>query len=159
MSVFNETPEPSNDVERLIVDLFRLEHTVYTITSGDNLSIAELMGHNTPYFGNGWWKVETSGFHIHAQVAAVRQVRFVREPSDHYAGQESLSIWLIGPNGESLLRCYFTNLYGDSNGDDKQPVAARFGKWDDLRSEYGGGQDDVAVLDGTIAAPAAAGRA
>jgi putative heme iron utilization protein len=151
MSTFRETAEPSNDLERLIVELFQLEHTIFTVTSGNNLSIAELMGHNTPYFGHGWWKVETAGFHIHAQVNAVKRIRFVREPSDHFAGQESLSICLVGPNGESLLRCYFTGLYEDG-----RPVAERFATWERLHATFGGGRSEVPVEAGVIGAPATA---
>jgi putative heme iron utilization protein len=155
MSTRLETPEPGNDLERLIVELFGLEHTIFTVTSGDNLAIAELMGRGSPYFGHGWWKVETSGFHIHAQVGAVKRVRFLRQPSDHVPGQESLSIWLVGPNGESLLRCYLTQLYRNET----EPIAERFAVWEDLRARYGAGRDEVAVSDGAMAAPAAAGAA
>jgi putative heme iron utilization protein len=153
MSTHGETPEPSNDLERLIVELFALEHTVFTVTAGDNLAIAELMGRTTPSFGHGWWKVETEAFHIHARVGAVKEVRFRRQPSDHFAGQESLSIWLVGPHGESLLRCYFTDLYRHQT----EPIAERFAAWEDLRARYGGGRDEVAVSDGVIAGATTAG--
>lgn len=142
---FSETAKPGNDVERLIVDMFALPNTVFTITSGDGLSIAELMGQNQPYFGYGWYKVETKGFHIHAKVDAVKTIRFVRAPSDHYAGQESLAVFLKGPAGESLLHCYFTNLYGGG-----QPVRARFDEWATLKQKYGRGKDEVAVDKGNV---------
>jgi putative heme iron utilization protein len=83
----------------------------------------------------------------------VKRVRFVRQPSDHVAGQESLSICFVGPSGESLLRCYLTRLYRNQT----EPIAERFAAWEDLRARYGGGGDEVAVADGAIAAAAPVG--
>jgi hypothetical protein len=142
MSEPQKTSEAPSAIERLIRDLFDTEDVVFTITSGDNFSIAELMGKETPVFQGGWWSVETPEWHIHAQVSAIQRIRFVREPGG--GGEESLSIHFGGPHGEALLGCYFTRLY-----DQGQPVAARFGRWEELRAKYGG-QDEVPVENGAI---------
>jgi hypothetical protein len=80
-------------------------------------------------------------------------VRFVREPSDHFAGQESLSVRLEDAGGASLLRAYFTGLY-DVRG---RPIAERFARWEALRARHGG-QDAAAVTDGAIAGAAPPNR-
>lgn len=123
-----------------------------TVTVGKNLAVAELMGRSTPYFGRGWWKVETPSFHIHAQLGAIRKVRFERRVSSHNRERESLCLWLIGPSHEALLRCYFTRLYEP----DGTPNAAQFALWDELQARYAGGGDEVEVEDGKILSGAAA---
>ncbi|MBI3911109.1 MAG: hypothetical protein HY320_09275 [Armatimonadetes bacterium] len=148
MSATQGTSGPSSDIERLIEDMFDSEDVVFTIAAGDNLSVAELMGKSTPFFRGGTWTVETAHWHIHARLDAIKRVRFVREPSSHAAGQESLSICFIGSHGESPLRCYFTELYDDQN----RPVVAQFDRWEELRQKYGR-QDEVLVENGAIVTP------
>ena len=150
MSQDEETAEPRTDVERLIVDVFDTEDVVCTIASADRRFVAELMGRSRPSFRGDYWSVETPGWHIHARLSAIRRVRFVREPSDHFPGQESLSIRLEGASGESLLRAYFTRLYDDQN----RPIAWRFDRWEALRSTYGG-HDEAAVEHGALVGAAA----
>lgn len=138
MSTSQSAAAPASDIEMLIKAIFDSEAVVCTIAAGDNLSIAELMGKNAPSFQGGWWSVETDAWHIHAQLSAIRKVRFVREPNPHGAGEVTLSIQFLGPSGESLLCSYFTQLYDDQ----KQPIAARFGRWEELRRSFGD-QDEV----------------
>ncbi|MBI3979358.1 MAG: hypothetical protein HY331_14340 [Chloroflexi bacterium] len=143
-----ERTEPRTLVERLITEVFAADGIVCTVTAGNNLSIAELMGRSAPRFGGGWWTVETAGWHIHAQLDAIRSIAFVREPSDHVPGQESLSIRLVGPNGESLLRAYFVNLYDKQTG---QPNPAQFQRWEAMRERFTGGRCAVAIERGEAA--------
>jgi putative heme iron utilization protein len=143
MAPSHRASEPAGSIEELIKGIFDSQDVVFTITSGDNLSIAELMGQDAPVFQGGWWSVETPGWHIHAQLSAIRRVRFVREPSD---GEESMSIHFVGPNSEALLGCYFTHLYDQQ----KRSIAARYARWEALRQQCGG-QDEVEVENGAIA--------
>ena len=140
MSERSETPEPSTDIERLIVDIFTMADVVCTIATADRRFVAELMGRTTPYFHGDRWKVETAGWHLHARLSAIQRVRFVRAPSDHFAGQDALSIRLEDDHGGVLLTAYFIKLYDPEN----RPLAGRFACWEELRARYGG-RDDVMV--------------
>ena len=135
---------PRRWVERLIADLFAQEDMVYTVVAGESLSFAELMGRSTPEFAGDWWTVETPSWHIHARIGAIGMVRFVREPSNHSPGEESLSVALRGTQGERLLVAYFVNLYDRVT---KQPREAAFGRWEALKARYGG-QAEYTLVDG-----------
>ena len=128
-------PAPRRWVERLIADLFEQEDIVYTVVAGAGLSFAELTGRSTPTFAGDWWTVETASWHIHARIGAITTVRFVREPSSHTPGEESLSVALRGAQGERLLEAYFVNLYDRVT---KQPREAAFGRWEAIKACYGG---------------------
>lgn len=131
-------------MERLIADLCAQEDMVYTIVAGEGLAYAELMGRGTPTFAGDWWTVETPGWHIHARIGAIAMVRFVREPSSHSPGEESLSVALCGAEGERLLQAYFVNLYDRVT---KRPCEAAFGEWEALKARYGG-QAEYTLVDG-----------
>ena len=133
-------PAPRRWVERLIADLFAQEDIVYT-----GVAFAELMGRSTPTFAGDWWTVETPSWHIHARTGAITTVRFVREPSSHGPGEESLSVALRGAQGERLLDAYFVNLYYDRVT--KQPREDAFKRWEALKARYGG-QAEYTLVDG-----------
>ena len=135
---------PRRWVERLIADLFVQEDMVYTVVAGEGLAYAELMGRTTPTFAGDWWTVETPQWHIHARIEAIATVRFVREPSSHSPGEESLSVALCGAGGERLLQAYFVNLYDRVT---KRPREAAFRRWEALKARYGG-QAAYTLVDG-----------
>ncbi len=137
-------PAPRRWVERLIADLFAQEDIVYTVVAGEGVAFAELMGRSTPTFAGDWWTVETPSWHIHARTGAITTVRFVREPSSHGPGEESLSVALRGAQGERLLDAYFVNLYDRVT---KQPREDAFKRWEALKARYGG-QAEYTLVDG-----------
>ena len=137
-------PAPRRWVEWLIADLFAQDDMVYTVVAGAGLSFAELTGRSTPTFAGDWWTVETPSWHIHARTGAITTVRFVREPSSHTPGEESLSVALRGAQGERLLEAYFVNLYDRVT---KQPCEAAFGCWEALKARYGG-RAEYTLVDG-----------
>jgi hypothetical protein len=151
MSESQETTQPSSDIERLIQDLFASDEVEFSVVSGDHLFIAFLPGGALRFRAHGSLsQVKAAGWQLFSELGgAIRRARFIREPDHHDPEQESLSVHLIGANGMSALRFSFTHLYDDK----KQPIAARFGRWAELRAKYGG-QDEVEVeKDGRLATP------
>jgi hypothetical protein len=88
-----------------------------------------------------------------AQFAAVKRVRFVREPDAHAPEHETLSVRFVGASNAATLRASFTPLYDEQN----QPIARQFARWEELRAKYGG-RDEVRVENATILACAEAVR-
>ncbi len=91
------------------------------------------------------WIASTSGWRLYAWPENTVKVRFVRAPDPHAPDRETVSIHLVGPNGEAM-RGHFAPLYDDRG----QPLAAPFARWGELRTKYGG-QDEVKVEHGMLA--------
>jgi hypothetical protein len=142
-----ETTRPHNDIERLLQDVAASPSVQLRVDSGDGLFIVWLSGENAPRCGchaDTWWTAGTDHWHVMAQFSAVKRVRFVREPDAHAPEHETLSIRLVGANGSSL-RASFAPLYDDRD----QPIAAQFGRWEELRAKYGG-RDEARVEEGML---------
>jgi len=88
-----------------------------------------------------------------AQFAAVRRVRFVREPDGHAPGHETLSVRFVGASNTATLRANFTPLYDEQN----RPITTQFARWEELRAKYGG-RDEVPVENATMLPSAEAER-
>jgi hypothetical protein len=149
MSAAVETPEPRNDIERLLRDMVASDSMVMGVVSPGRFFSVDLQGlsRETPRCDchADIWIARTSGWHLYAWTDNTERVRFVRAPDPHAPERETLGIHLVGPSGEAL-RGHFTPLY-DEQG---RPLPAPFARWEELRMRYGG-QDEVEVENGMLA--------
>src|SRR5438309_10737867 len=117
--------EPRNDIERLLQEMLVSRNVELSVASGDGFFWATLAGTamETPRCDchQELWITQTSGWTLYARLGDTRQVRFVREPDGHAPQRETLSIRLVGPNGQALLKGSFKPLY-DEQG---RPIAAQ----------------------------------
>jgi hypothetical protein len=156
MSDIPETTEPRNDIERLLQEIAASDHVQFRVDAGDGLFIVWLTGKNAPQCGchaDTWWTAGTESWHLMAQFAAVKRVRFVREPDAHAPEHESLSVRFVGASNAATLRASFTPLYDEQN----RPIARQFARWEELRAKYGG-QDEVRVENAMVLSSAEAER-
>jgi hypothetical protein len=122
-----ESPEPRNDIERLLQDMVASDHMKFSVVSSGHFFSVRLGGlaketlHCSCH--EDVWIARTSGLTIYAWPGNTERVRFVRAPDPHAPNRETLGIHLGGPNGETL-RGPFTALY-DAQG---QPLAAPFAR-------------------------------
>ena len=152
MSAIVETPEPRNDIERLLRDMVASDNMEFSVVSNGHFFSVGLGGlaRETLHCRchADVWIAITSAWHLYAWPGNTARVRFARAPDPHAPDRETLGIHLVGPHG-GALRGQFTPLYDDQG----QPLAAPFARWEELRAKYGG-QDEVEVENGMLAPPA-----
>ena len=140
-------------VEQLLRDLHEHEDVSYETISGDGLFFTYLRGKPvfTHFSGSSttpgsWFRFEAGDWGLWSTFDAIKGVRFVRAPEHDDPERETLSIRLVGANDRPWLGCVFVGLYDEQ----KQPVPARFARWEALRAKYGG-CDELRVENGRLA--------
>src|SRR5438552_2817054 len=153
-------------VEQLLQELCDLEDMQIGTHSSDSLFGTTYSGkHAPPHFfrlgTSAWLGLAGEQWQLFTKLDAIQRVRFARapeggctrRPEDQIPGEESLSVHLIGLNNEATLTFAFGHLYDQQ----KQPVPARFARWEALRAKYGG-CDELRVENGRLTCPAAGKR-
>lgn len=156
MAALPELREPSTELERLIRDVFELDHLQFHLLLSDQRWLIELFGRSKIYYRGDHWNVDVgfedlAGWHVHAQLGAIKRVRMVREPNPFAPGQERINVYFVLEGGESL-RCSCRRLYDEHD----RPIAKQWARWEALQAKYGG-PGEFQVQDGNLLAPAATG--
>ena len=144
--------EPRNDVERLLQELMMSDSVQFRVDSSDGLFVVWLQGGRTPgpnCSPENWWAAAATDWHVMVKYAAIKQVRFVREPDGHFPERDSLSVRFVGATPGAALSADFQPLYDDWN----RPKTALFSRWEELRARYGAGQVEVTVENGRLLTP------
>ena len=157
MSKIADVSEPASELERLIADLSGSGLLVFVF--GVGWWTAHLTGVTVPVFrgpaDRRWWHVElgdnAAKWVMDVRVDEITGVRFVREPYPFpgFPGQEVLTVWFLGPEGETVLYCYVQDLY-----DGQRMRPEKLAAWRALRERYGN-RDESRVDRGALLAPAA----
>jgi putative heme iron utilization protein len=157
MSNVAEISEPASELERLIADLS--ESGLLVFVFGVGWWTAHLVGATTPVFrgpvDQRWWHVNlgdgAANWTMDVRVDEITGVRFVREPYPFpsFPGREVLTVWFLGPGGDTVLYCFVHDLY-----DGQRMRAEKLAAWQALRERYGN-RDESRVDRGTLLAPAA----
>ncbi len=157
MSNVADISEPASELERLIADLSGSGLLVFVF--GVGWWTAHLTGATVPVFrgpaDRRWWHVklgdDAASWTMSVRVDEITGVRFVREPYPFQPDPEleCLTVWFLGPGGETVLYCYVHDLY-----DGQRMRPEKLAAWRALRERYGN-RDESRVDRGTLLAPAA----
>src|SRR5438128_2360916 len=140
MSAACEVAGPNSDIGRLFQDLTDTGNVQLRVDSNDGVFIVWLASKIIPRVGchsETWWTLGTESWTMMGQFAAVKRLRFIREPDRHAPGREVLTIRFVGTNGVSTLRADLTPAYDEHD----RPIAAQFARWEELRAKYGGQEE------------------
>jgi hypothetical protein len=145
-------------VEQLLRDLCDMEDIHIGTNSNDSLFGTSYKGKHGPakFFRLGdslWLGLDGEQWGLFTKLDAIQRVRFVRapeggcarRPEDQIPGEQSLTVRLVGLNDQTSLGFSFGHLYDEQ----KQPIAAQFARWEELRAKYGG-QDELRVENGRL---------
>jgi hypothetical protein len=148
MSATQDTVESRNDIDRLLQELTASDNVQFRVDSTDGLFVVWLTGNRTPGANcniENWWAAAANDWHVMVKYAAIKQVRFVREPDGHFPERDTLSVRFVGDTAGATLRADFHPLYDDQN----QPFTPLFSRWEELRARYGG-RDEMGVENGGL---------
>lgn len=133
--------EPTNELERLIVELANSGSVVFVF--GVGWWTAHLAGAISPTFGGEpakrHWHVDVGDQHgkwvMDVNLNEISSVQFVRDtnPFPHFDGEESLTVRFIGPDPDSILYCFIGDLYDEQ----RRLRPDRLAAWTRLRDQYG----------------------
>jgi hypothetical protein len=149
-------------VEQLLRDLCDMEEIHIGTHGNDSLFGTTYRGKrgrpNFFWLGESLWLgLDGEQWRLFTKLDAIQRVRFVRapeggcarRPEDRIPGEQSLTVRLVGPNDQTWLGFSFGLLYDEQ----KQPIAAQFARWEELRAKYGG-QDELRVVNGRLTSSA-----
>jgi len=148
MSATQAAAPSRNDIERLLQELTASDNVQFRVDSGDGLFVVWLTGKRTPGANcsiENWWAAAATDWHVMVKYAAIRRVRFVREPDSHFPWRDTLSVRFVGATDGATLRADFHPLYDDQN----QPITPLFSRWEELRARYGG-RDEIRAENGVL---------
>lgn len=93
-------------LQQLLTELTQVPSLICTVGRKD--AIGELMLREAPHniaFSDGWAAVECKSWHLHVNLATVKQVRFIEDRG--HGGSVSPVVIFEDAQGQSVMRFYF----------------------------------------------------
>ena len=131
-------------MEQLLRDLTKVEGMTWVVGSGKLVSENASRGIKEPEFTDRWANVEAENWHFHLRLGTVSEVQIIEDESDSGVPL-SYYVRFVGPEDETLLRCYFPSPDRDGDGRLAESQTQGLKLFEEFRDRHAGRQRVTAV--------------